>query len=239
MRGLSGILVCLSDWRASVHPPVHWYVPPICLYIPHMSLCPRTSVHSTYISMSSHTFLCPPHVTGTLEGICISLGHFCVYWYICLSISSYQSYQLLNIIVGHLQSHVWLTLVPVCSGDCSYCSVGLEACGYMLRLHSVNLFFLFVVFSLCLNLLLSQLWPLLLLWLFCAPVLHLSSWLLPWPHPWWGYQQCWVRMMWFCHHYWHWGTPEVLLALPLCCRSNLSLRYLFRPLQIIPHNFYL
>ena len=34
--------------------------------------------------------------------------------------------------------------------------------------------------------------------------------------------------MWFCCHHWHQGTLEVLLALPLCHSSNLSLRCLFR-----------
>ena len=52
--------------------------------------------------------------------------------------------------------------------------------------------------------------------------------------PWWGLQWCQVSRMWFCHSHWHWGTLDVLLALPLCHSSNISLRYLFRLMPIMP-----
>ena len=43
----------------------------------------------------------------------------------------HKSYQLLNIIVGHMQSSVWLALVPICSGYCFfllYWTGGLQMC---------------------------------------------------------------------------------------------------------------
>ena len=41
-----------------------------------------------------------------------------------------------------------------------------------------------------------------------------------------------VSIMWFCCHYWHQGTLEMLLALPLYCSSNLHLRCLISLLQL-------
>ena len=60
-----------------------------------------------------------------------------------------------------------------------------------------------------------------------------SSEQLPWPPPWWGFQQYQVSMMWFCCHHCHQGTFEVV-ALPLCHSSILHLRFLFRLMPIIP-----
>ena len=43
----------------------------------------------------------------------------------------------------------------------------------------------------------------------------------PWLPLWWGFLQCWVSMMWFCHHPWHQDALEVVLVMPLCHSSNL------------------
>ena len=85
--------------------------------------------------------------------------------------------------------------------------------------------------SSCLTFLL-WLW-LLLLWLqWCLPGCHLfHQW--PWLLPWWGFLQHWVSMKWLNHHPWCWEALEVLLALPLCCSSNLHLWCLFWLMPII------
>ena len=52
--------------------------------------------------------------------------------------------------------------------------------------------------------------------------------------------QCWVSMMWFCHHHWFQGTQEVILTLPLRCISYLSCRWLFRhmpPMPVVLHRW--
>ena len=87
--------------------------------------------------------------------------------------------------------------------------------------------------SLCLKSLLPLLQLLLLQWLWCLLVCHLyHQW--PWLPLWWGFLQCWVSMMWFCHHPWHQEALEVFLAMPLCHSSNLHLWCLFRPVPIMP-----
>ena len=74
---------------------------------------------------------------------------------------------------------------------------------------------------------------LLLWWLWCLLVCHLfHQW--PWLPLWWGFLQNWVRMMWFCHHHWHQGVLEVLLALPLSHSRNLHLQCLFMLILIMP-----
>ena len=45
---------------------------------------------------------------------------------------------------------------------------------------------------------------------------------------------CNIGLTWFCHHCWHQGALEVLLALPLCHSSDLHIWCLFRLMQIMP-----
>ena len=107
---LSGIWVCLAICAlgASVCPHTfplcpfvnpHTYVhSPACLYIPHTS---RGHLGGIYHSVRHFCTCHCPYVQPLLISSCITGG---------------LSYQLINIIVGHLQSHVWLAVVPMYSG---------------------------------------------------------------------------------------------------------------------------
>ena len=146
---------------------------------------------------------------GLLGSISTSVRQFsvCQYIHFPLVYNSYTSFSPSLLVASFLD---WMPK-NVCYASCCW------------------LVLFFIVFSLCLKLLLPQLWLLLLLCLLCPPVYHLSSQLCPWSPPWWGFHWHQVSMMWFCHHCWHQGALEVLLALPLCCSSNL-----FRLMLIMP-----
>ena len=159
--------------------------------------------------------ICTPHMSWHLSGgigTSVHLSDISVSQYIhCSSVhNSHTSCSPSFWVVSILD---WMPM-DLCSASCCW------------------LVLFFVVFSLFLKLLLLQLWLLYLPWLLCAPVCHVSSQLLHWPPPWRGFQWHQVSMMWFCHYHWHQGTMVVLLALPLCCSSNL--RCLLRHMPIMP-----
>ena len=167
---------------------------------------PCTSICSLYV-MGTWGHLYTPYVLESFGG-----HQYICQAFLCLSVHPFASQ--------------FITVIPVAPHHCGL-FLYWTACLWMSAMLCAFVPF-FVVFSLCLKLLQPQLWILLLQWLLCALVHHLPSKWLPWLPPWWGFQWHQVSRMWFCGHCWHLGTLKVLLALAVCCSSNLHLRCLFR-----------
>ena len=117
---------------------------------------------------------------------------------------------------GHFSTSVRLLVSVSTSIGCSLCFILYPSCS-----------------SLCLKSLLPLLWLLLLRWLWCLLVCHIYHWW-PWLPLWWGFLQCLVSVMWFCHHPLHQEALEVFLAMPLYHSSNPHLWCLFTPVPIMP-----
>ena len=200
------------------HPHV-----PICLYAPHVQMptyiqTPPNVCMPTYLPSTS---VCPPYY----------MFHKC-HWnfggnlytpYVLGSFGASVHLSGISVSVSTSIASQFIIAIPVDPNDCGLLLYWTGCLGMSAMIHTVFPFF--VVFLLCFKLLLPWLWLLFLQWPFCALVHHLSS---PWPPPWWGIQGYWVSMISICHHHWHQGTLEVLLALPLCHSNNLCLRCLFR-----------
>ena len=114
--------------------------------------CAFGGIHTPqYIHTSLHTTR--GHMARPSVHLSVCQAFF-VFQDICLSISSSIVCQqlfncrpvipIINIIVDHLQYHVWLASVPLYSGYCFYCCYfclfGLDAYRYLLRLCAVDLF---------------------------------------------------------------------------------------------------
>ena len=155
----------------SVCLPIHPYSPPYLLYI-----CVPPKPYVPQYVMGTWGHLYTPYVLGSFGERGVS-GHLS--GILCLMVHPFASH--------------FITVIPVAPHHCRLLLYWTGSLWMSAMLHAVVPFF--VVFSLCLKFLLRWLWLPLLWWLLCALIYHLSSQWLPWPPPWWGFQQHQVSMM--------------------------------------------
>ena len=192
---LRGVSICLP------------YICTPCMFVcSHMFVCPQ------HPHMFKHPYMspCSPVYLYVLRGICI--------WYGdpgALHLLDTPRGEVVPPQVSNTPTNYMLPCMSICSrgylhvlwGKLSLCW-GLGDISTSVRLlesvsTSIGCPLCFILYlscsSLCLKSLLPWLWLLLLQWLWCLLVCHLyHQWL--WLPLWWGFLQCWISMMWFCHH---------------------------------------